>query len=512
VEPDEARAGAPRDASGPGVGGDLTPPDVPWWANTHVRLALLLAGLVAAVLVLLSVRVGLFDFGNGPTQARGAAFASVCQGGGAPEVERTPLENLPALRNVVSRTMPPRVGRLYETGTITTSNLWSDNQPIRQSISSPLVPRSVPAAYEMRWWALDRNGNEDDVVADVLEYATERQAESALALAASATCRRDAAAHAGHSPSGARHVFWVNPDNAREWDVLFVRGHRLYRVADAPPSYPPARGAAQRTFERLGAEATVEALACALPGAACHGPALSTRAANLATLTISPLVQTSTNRATDLVRARAYGRAVNLHDYDVPGMAEVAPERSIRDRRYWDAFVRCTGELRSPHALEDIDSPVFSSRGRLQYDVVASTVAILRTEAVANRYLDVLASARARACIAHSYRRPLLGRGARRNLLRVARISAALLPAAAPTSYRGLGPYRGTASRLTIWTSYATRRGGEVSLPFYIDDFAFAYGRALIALTTESVSQPFSQASEQYLMAKLVGRAEANEP
>ncbi len=239
---------------------------------------MLLAGLVIAVLALLSIRVGLFDAGHGSAQARGAAVAPACQGGAAPEVERIPPKSLPALRDAVSRTMPPRVGRLYEAGTITTSNLWSDNQPVRESVSSQLTPRSVAAGYEMRWWALDRNGGEDDVAADVLEYATERQAEDALALAASTSCRRDAAAHVARSPSGARHLFWVNPDDAREWDVLFVRGRRLYRVVDVPPSYPAASGAGQRALERLGVETTVEALACALPGAACHGPALFTPA------------------------------------------------------------------------------------------------------------------------------------------------------------------------------------------------------------------------------------------
>lgn|GEM_PF-1763482 len=509
MEPDDARADARTDVSGPGAGSDLTPPGAPWWANSHLRLGLLLAGLMAAVLALLSARVGLFDLGSGPAQARAAAFAPGCPGRGAPEVERIPVANLAALRNAASRTMPPRVARVYEMGTITTSNLWSDNQPLGQSSSSSLA-RSVPAGYEMRWWALDREGNEDDVVADVLEFATKRQAEGALARAASTSCRRDAAAHAGHFPSDARHLFWINPDNAREWDVLFVRGHRLYRVGDVPPAYPPARGPAQRTLERLGANATVEVLACALPGAACPARGLSARATNLATLTTSPSVQPSTSRTIARAQARAYARAVNLRHYDLPGMAEVAPERPTEVRGYWEAFVRCTGELRSTHAVEDIDSPVFSSRGRLQYDVVVSTVAALPSEAVANGYLDVLASARARACIAHSYGRLLLGRAAERNLLRVARISATPLPDSAPTSYRGLGPYRGTALRLTIPSSYTTRRGRHVQLPFYIDEFAFAYGRALIVLTAESVSHPFSQEDEQYLMSKLVGRAEAN--
>jgi hypothetical protein len=85
------------------------------------------------------------------------------------------------------------------------------------------------------------------------------------------------------------------------------------------------------------------------------------------------------------------------------------------------------------------------------------------------------------------------------------------LPASAPTSYRGPGPYRGTALRLTIPSSYTTRRGRRVQLPFYLEDFIFAYGRNVIGLTTESSLSPFMKANQQYLMKMLVGRAEANE-
>jgi hypothetical protein len=50
-----------------------------------------------------------------------------------------------------------------------------------------------------------------------------------------------------------------------------------------------------------------------------------------------------------------------------------------------------------------------------------------------------------------------------------------------------------------------------VQLPFYFEDFVFAYGRAVIGLSAESFLRPFTQANEQYVMSKLVGRAEANE-
>jgi hypothetical protein len=478
----------------------------PWWADSRLRLGLLLAGLAVAVLALLTAKTELFNRGSGSAQTRGTLFAPGCPGRGAPEVESIPTRNLAALRNAVSRIMPPRVGRVYEAGTITTSNLWSDGTPQRSSSSG-----SVPAGYEVRWWALDREGNEDDVVADVLEFSTERQAQNALARAASPSCRNDGAAHAGRLPSGAGNLYWVNPDNAQQWDVLFVRGRRLYRVDDVPSDYPPATGPAQRALERRRADSTVELLACALPGAACQASAVSARATNLATLTAGSLANPDTGRMITRAQARAYAHAVNLRGYDVPGMAQVAPEGPTEDRDYWEAFARCTGEPHATHAVVTIHSPTFVYSGRLEYQSVYSTVAILPSEAAADRYLAVLASARGRTCIRHSDGQWWLHHTAERNPPHLGRIAVALLPTSAPTSYRGLGPYRATALRLTIQGSYTTHRGRRVQFPLYTEGFVFAYGRAVIELAAESIFRPFPQTNQQYLMKMLVGRAEANE-
>ncbi len=515
MEHDDARADVPTDVPGVQEAFGFTPAGGPWRFDSRIRLGLLLACLAVAVLALFAVRSELFDLGSGPAQASGSAqasgtaFAPGCPGRGAPEVESIPERDLATLRDAVTRIMPPRVGRIYEAGTITTSNLWSDDFPQRSS-SSGSQAGSVPAGYEVRWWALDREGNEDDVVADVLAFASERQAEDALARAASPRCRSDGAAHAARLPSGASNLYWVNPDNAQQWDVLFVRGRRLYRVVDVPSNYPPATGPAQRTIEQHRTDGTVEVLACALPGAGCQASDLSAQATNLATLSAGSSVQPGTSRSIMRARERAYAHAVNLRGYDVRGMTQVAPEGPIDDRGSWEAFVRCTGELRSTHTVVSIHSPIFTYSDRLRYQAVYSTVAVLPSERAADRYLAVLASARARACITHNYRRSLLGRAAERKPLRLGEIAAAPLLASAPTSYRGLGPYRGTALRLTIQSSYTTRRGRHVKLPFYFEAFAFAYGRAVIGLSAESFLRPFPQVNEQYLMKMLVGRAEAN--
>jgi len=202
---------------------------------------------------------------------------------------------------------------------------------------------------------------------------------------------------------------------------------------------------------------------------------------------------------------------VNLRGYDVPEMTPVTREGTTENLGYWDAFVRCTGERRSTHAVVAIQSPTFRYQGRLEGRFVYSIMAVFPSEANADRYLAVLASARARTCVTRSYDRRLLRRRSQRHLLRVGRIAAGPLPAPAPASYRGLGPYRGTGLRLTIPISYTTRRGRRVQLHSYLEGFAFAYGPAVIGLAAESEFRPFARADEQYLMSKLVGRAEANE-
>ena len=150
-------------------------------------------------------------------------------------------------------------------------------------------------------------------------------------------------------PSGAGNLYWVNPDNAQQWDVLFARGRRLYRVGDVPASYPPATSPAQRTLERDRANSTVEVLACALPGAGCPASAISARATNLATLTAGSSSDPGTPPPITRAQAGTYARAVNLRGYDVPGMTKVAPEGPTEDRGYWETLARCTGE-RATHA------------------------------------------------------------------------------------------------------------------------------------------------------------------
>jgi hypothetical protein len=506
VEPRDAPSGPPSDAPGAEAAFGLARPLAPWWANRHLRLGLLLACLLAALLALLNTRAAWFGLGDGSGQAGPLQVAAGCPSREAP-LASIATPDLAALRDELSRIMPAPVGRVYEVGPIITSYLWSDEEPR----FSPSPGSSAPAGYEVRWWALDRRGSEDDVAADVLEFETSREAQDVLALAASPHCRRDGAAHAVRYPAGARELSWMNPDGARQLDVMFARGRRLYRVGDVPPGYLlDTTGPRQGALERARAGRTADALACALPDAGCPHSTASLRDTSLAALTASsPNAVGGPPPTTE--QATAYAHAVNLRGYDLPGKTPVAPEGPTQDRGYWEAFVRCTGELRSTHPLAAIHSPEFRYRSRRSYELVYSTVAVLPSRATAARFMGVLESQRARACMASDYEGLLRARAAQGGMRALGPVTLTRLATTAPPSYRGPGPYRATAVRLMVQASYATHGGGREQLPLYVEGFAFARGRAVVELTSLALVQPISEEGERFLESLLVGAAEASE-
>jgi hypothetical protein len=469
------------------------------------KLGLLLTCLLASFLAMLDIRSEWFGLGEGHAQSGRLQFPAGCPGRDAPEVASVPTRDLAQLREQLSRIMPERIGRVYETGSISTANLWTDNEPH----GAPLPHgSSAPAAFEVRWWALDRDGNEDDVVADVLEFATDREAEHTLALAGSASCRRDGAARAAILPAGAREIVWRNPDNAWQRDVMFVRGRRLYRVSDVPPGLLSATGPRRSSHEWRMAGITIRALACALPDALCPASAASLRDSSLATLTGSEGAGPS--RPPTAAAASAYARAVNIRGYDVPGMSEVAPEGPASEIGLWSACAGYTGEPRPTRAIAMVRSPEFTYRSRGEDEFVYSTVVVLPSSVLAGRYMEALDSERVRACIARDYRQrlehPRLGGKRHLEALTLTR-----LPTATPRSYRGGAPYRAVALRLDAQLRHATRAGRRVRLALYIQDYTFAYGRALVELTSFTFAHPLPTTDEQFLEAQLVGSAQANE-
>jgi hypothetical protein len=214
------------------------------------RLGVLLAILVALVAYVVAR----------PGEATRRSATRCVAATGVPEVEQVAPGAVGGLREAVARVLPQRVGRLYEEGTVRAGVAWTDEEPSPPA-TSPRARR--PGGYEMRWWA----PNGDDVVADVLVFASPARAQRFLALASSSRCRDQAAHGAALRPPLAHNLSWLNPDGAVQADVFVARGARVYRVADAPAGSSPEQ---VRNSGGLGrAFATIDVLACLLPSAHC---------------------------------------------------------------------------------------------------------------------------------------------------------------------------------------------------------------------------------------------------
>jgi hypothetical protein len=466
---------------------------------------LLLTCLLAALIALLGSRTDWFGFHSGATaQAQftaGGLLGQGCPGSEAPAVTNVRASQPSKLRAELAPIMPAHVGSIYEAGSIATSNLWTDDEPP----SAPAHAGTTAAAYELRWWALDRDGGESDVGADVLEFSSTSQARHTLALASDTRCRRDAATRAAPFPTGGRELVWLNPDRAWERDVMFVRGRRLYRIADVPPNLLGSERMPGRP-ERLQAGTTADALACALPQAGCPRSAVPLARTGLAVLNGAADARTTPTRSA----AIAYAHAVNIRGYDVPGTSEVAPEAASASPRHWATFARCADKGYGIRAVASIRSPFFQFSNREEYELVYSAVAVLRGRARANAYLAAIAGARAHACIAEDYRR-LLARFLEQPGRHLGQFTFQQLPTPTPHSYRGDGPYSASAFRMSARLVGSDRRGKRYALPVYVSSFMFAHGRAIVELASITAGRPLQAASQHFLEGELVGCAQADE-
>jgi hypothetical protein len=238
-------------------------------AAESVRLLVLLTTLLAVTVALVAIRTNTFSAAGNPGPVTPNAFAPGCPAYQVPQVVRVPPAGLVALGGKLA-SLPPHSGRIYESGMIDAGNAWTDDRPTAlDALRSD--DGLVSAGYEVRWWARRADGSEDDVAADAWEFASVAEAQEFAARAADPRCRRSAGGRAAIVQSGARVLFWVNPDNAAEWDVVVARGRFAYRSVVVPPTYSLATGsAADRALERRRAGVRAQALACAFPDAGCH--------------------------------------------------------------------------------------------------------------------------------------------------------------------------------------------------------------------------------------------------
>jgi hypothetical protein len=159
-------------------------------------------------------------------------------------------------------------GRVYASGAVPPETAWTDEPPEGRSLDLSKAGLG-PASYELREWAPDPKWGpayEDDVVGDTFLFAQASEARRFFDEVASVRCHRSGVERPAPRPPGARNLIWVNPDGVTEEDVFLLRGRAVYRIAEvrAGRNQTPRWSASQQT-----AVATINRLACTLPGAAC---------------------------------------------------------------------------------------------------------------------------------------------------------------------------------------------------------------------------------------------------
>ena len=460
------------------------------WNATWLRLGLLLACMAAALVALVDQR-GILWASGGSAQA---GVVHGCAGRLAPQTALLGGVGRAQLRDAVLAASPAQAAGPYEQGAVGTPNLWSDNNP----------RPGAGGGYEARWWALDAEGRLDDVVVDVLRYASASQAQQALLAAADPRCHRRGKAAAAALPAGARLLGWQNPDNAWQQDTLFARAALLYRVSDAPPGVGAAE-VVQQAREGDRASAVTQALACLLPRADCPQAPLAALEARAGTP--APVVDgASPTWPRTAAQGSAYVQAVSLHAYDVPYMSALRP--AIRAPLPEPALLGHCAHVPVTGTAIGARSPLFAVREGLSRWTAQSSATLLASEGAAASYVAAVRRALAGPCAKRFYTEAV-ARSQRSHPH--ARLDFALRPLAltAPQSYRRDWPYRPVGERLSLQAILTTHRQRRLRRFYVADLVVFAYRRALVELSVTTSGAPFPEANLRYLESVLVGRAEA---
>jgi hypothetical protein len=235
-----------------------------------VRLTILLVCLGLSLIALVRSE-NVFTRGEPAAASAGSepsASPSPCGSDRSLKLANVTAEELLSLRESVEAALRPAGGRGYELGTVLPTAVWTDAPPVNGTLER-LAGRRWPGSLEIRQWAPDPQWGasyRDDLVGDVFLFTTSTQASRFFSEASSVKCHRSGFARPATRPAKARNLIWVNPDGATEEDVFLLRGRRVYRIVDVRPQNhqpPPSRR------EKVTGIATVEALACNLPGVRC---------------------------------------------------------------------------------------------------------------------------------------------------------------------------------------------------------------------------------------------------
>ncbi len=199
--------------------------------------------------------------------------------------------------------------------------------------------------------------------------------------------------------------------------------------------------------------------------------------------------------------ALAYAHSVNLRSADLPTMVLVSPEKTVATDGS-SSLSHCLGSTPSVGPIIEMQGPTFKGSDALRREAVLariySTVAVMRSAALAAKDVEEGASHRGRACVEQYWKELDSNRATSR--LTYGGVTLAPLPLSLAGVHHKYG------NRVTIPTT-VTATGAQV--PRYVDSYEFAVGRADIQLSVIMSPLPFPRSTERLLLRVLTARAKA---
>jgi hypothetical protein len=199
--------------------------------------------------------------------------------------------------------------------------------------------------------------------------------------------------------------------------------------------------------------------------------------------------------------ALAFAHAVNLSVGDIPEASVEAKRANSSEKSEGSEAHACeklNGWGRS-HTIAEASSPKLRRGQELEIERITSSVSVLSDEQAVARQFALLSSPALRKCAARALTRSLDDKSI--SNARWGRVTVSKLPVSAPGTTASVGIRIVATLNLPF---------SEVSVPIYVDVLGFSLGRAEVALTAMSVTQPVPAATEQELLSLLLARARAN--
>jgi hypothetical protein len=250
------------------------------------------------------------------------------------------------------------------------------------------------------------------------------------------------------------------------------------------------------------------AAACVLLGACGSGQRHATGAATRAAQGGSHQAANSVGSAGDAAaatpsraQALAFAHAVNLSVGDIPEASveqKHAATATASERHEGQACKRRVG-WRNAQTVAEVSSPKLRRGQELEIERITSSVSVLSSERAVAHQFALLASPALRECAARVWTRNLDDRSIRD--ARWGHVSVSRLPVQAAGASTTFGIRIVANLDLTF---------SEVSVPIYVDVLGFAIGRAEVALTAMSATQPVPATTERELLSLLLARSHSH--